>query len=109
MFTMIVSVIVGIFLCVSGFITMKGNLSLLHSYHYKRVKEEDKKAFGKPVGIGIIVMGLTVAAYGVILYLSEKTSNSALTTISYVTLGVGFAIGLPLCFVPMVKYNKGIF
>ena len=41
MFEAVALIIVGVLLIVSGVFNMKGNLKIIHSYHYKKVKEED--------------------------------------------------------------------
>ena len=58
----IVMLLIGVAFCVIGGINCTGNLSLMHSYHTKRVKEEDKKPMGKRVGIGMILIGGTMMA-----------------------------------------------
>ena len=37
----IIQIIIGLVLVIIGIFNMKGNISLLHSYHRKRVKKED--------------------------------------------------------------------
>ena len=50
--SLIVTIIVGIALIIIGVLNTKGNVSMLHSYHTKIVKEEDKIPFGRRVGCG---------------------------------------------------------
>ena len=57
---LIIQIIIGLVLIVIGIFNTKGNISLLHSYHRKRIKEEDIKPFGKKVGIGTIIIGITI-------------------------------------------------
>ena len=73
--------IIGIIMIVIGISNMKGNISSLHSYHRKRVKEEDKAIFGKKVGIGTIVCGSGIFANAVFAtdkayYLEGDAENS---------------------------------
>ncbi len=98
----ITQIIIGLFLIVVGIFNMKGNISLLHSYHRKRIKEEDIKPFGKKVGIGSIIIGLTIILAG--LFTIFNYAN-----ISNVILIIGFVIGLIIIFYALFKYNKGIF
>ena len=56
----IFSIIIGIVFLVIGILNLLGNVNLLHSYHRDNVKEEDKKPFGKLVGIGMIIVGLSL-------------------------------------------------
>lgn len=99
---MIVQIIIGLALIVIGALNMKGNISLLHSYHTKRVKEEDILPFGKKVGTGTTIIGIAVIAAGILSILN-------FAVISTVIMGVGMAIGLVIIFHAMFKYNKGIF
>ena len=98
----IIQIIVGLFLIVAGIFNMKGNISLLHSYHKTRIKEEDIKPFGKKVGIGSIIIGLTIILAGLFTILNYAD-------ISNVILIVGFVIGFIVIFYALFKYNKGIF
>ena len=107
--TMIVTVILGIFLCVLGGVNMTGNVSSLHSYHRKRVREEDKKPFGRLVGIGNIIIGLSLVAMGVLNYLAEQSASNSYTIAGMVVLIAGLVVGLGINFFAMIKYNKGIF
>ena len=111
--SLIVTIIVGIALIIIGVLNTKGNVSMLHSYHTKRVKEEDKIPFGRRVGFGsiinIIIIGISLIIFGVFLTLSEL-----LKTETYLFIGMGFmfsgiVIGTTIMFHAMIKYNKGIF
>ena len=109
MSSMIISILIGVLLCVLGGVNMTGNISSLHSYHRKRVREEDKKPFGRLVGIGSIISGISLAAFGVFMYVYEKTQNMLYFIVGCVVLGVGLVVGLGINFFAMIKYNKGIF
>lgn len=98
----ITQIIIGLVLIVIGIFNMKGNISLLHSYHRKRVKEEDIKPFGKKVGIGTIIIGIAIILAGLFTILSH-------TIISNVVLIIGFVTGCIIIFYALFKYNKGIF
>lgn len=98
----IIQIIIGLVLIVIGIFNMKGNISLLHSYHRKRVKDEDVILFGKKVGIGSIIIGITIIISGCLTILNY-------IYISNVILGIGLIIGCILIFYAMFKYNKGIF
>ena len=43
----IIQIIIGLIIIIIGILNMKGNISLLHSYHRKRVKKEDIIPFEK--------------------------------------------------------------
>ena len=75
---------------------------MLHSYHRKRIKEEDIKPFGKKVGIGTIIIGITIILAGLFAFLSYAN-------ISKVVLIIGLITGCIIIFYALFKYNKGIF
>lgn len=109
MFEVILLIIVGALLITSGVLNIKGNLRLIHSYHYKRVREEDRKAFGKIVGIGSIIIGASIFISGILTAVMFFAKILALETASMIIAITGLVIGLILCFYAMFKYNKGIF
>ena len=60
----IVTIAVGI-LCIGiGISNRKGNIETLHSYHRNRVSKEDRIPFGKQVGLGMIIVGAGIIAFG---------------------------------------------
>ena len=109
MLSMIVTIAVGLVICFLGITNMRGNLSSLHSYHRNRVRDEDKKIFGRLVGMGNIIMGASVAILGVLIYVWEQTQILAYAIAGGVIIAVGMIVGLGISFFAMIKYNKGIF
>ena len=105
----VTNLLVGALCIVIGILTLRGNLSLLHSYHRHRVKEEDRLPFGRLVGTGTLAIGVAVVAMGIFMLLAEVC---ALPTLHFVGMGIlaaGFAFGLGISFYAMFKYNGGIF
>ena len=105
----IVLLIIGVICILIGISNRKGNLSLLHSYHRKRVSEEDKLPFGKLVGLGMIVIGAALILAGVLTYLAGSLQADVWAVVSEVVLIAGLVIGLGISFYAMKKYNGGIF
>ena len=105
----IVSFIVGIICIVLGILNMSGNIKTLHSYHTSRVREEDKIPFGKAIGLGTIICGVTICAHSVMSAIALYAPNEALTLSGTITLIAGLVIGLAICIYALIKYNKGIF
>ena len=101
--------IFGILITILGFSNMKGNISSLHWYHRKRVTEEDRLPFGKMVGLGTIICGISVALSGCLTFAAEQTQNALLTTISNGIVAVGLIIGISITLYAIMKYNKGLF
>ena len=105
----LVSVILGVVCIVIGISHRKGNLSLLHSYHRKRVSPENTLPFGKLVGLGTIIIGVALILMGGLQFLSSHFQSTLCETIGNVIFTVGLVAGLGISFYAMFKYNKGIF
>ena len=105
----VMTVFFGVLLCILGIINMTGNVSSLHSYHTKRVREEDKKPFGRLVGLGTLTVGVSISANSILTLVAEKAQVSLYSLVGTVALFGGVALGLVLIFFAMIKYNKGIF
>ena len=105
----IITAIVGVVCIVIGFLNRKGNISMLHSYHIKRVSEEDKLPFGKLVGLGMIIIGISIIIMGGLMLATRITEDSAYALAGTIISIVGMAIGFVITFYAMFKYNKGIF
>ena len=102
-------VIIGVVCIIIGISNRKGNISLLHSYHRKRVSEENRIPFGKVVGLGMIIIGVALIAVGGLFFMAEAFKNDIYSTVGTVVLITGLVIGLGISFYGMIKYNKGIF
>ena len=105
----IIGIAVGLALVVIGILNTKGNVSMLHGYHTKRVSEEDRIPFGKKVGCGTIIMGAGIVAFGALSLVSNLTTQSIYQIVGYVVMGVTLIVGSVIVFGAMKKYNKGIF
>lgn len=105
----IFAIIVGLVIIVLGILNIKGNISLLHSYHRKRVKEEDKIPFGKLVGIGSIIIGCAVIIMGSFNLIATSLQKEIFSLIGTIILIVGLVLGFAIILYALFKYNKGIF
>ena len=105
----IATIVVGIICIYLGIKHRKGNISALHSYHKKRVSEEDKLPFGKMVGLGIIVIGIGLILSGALHYAADALQDEIYTLLANIALIAALIIGLGISFGAMIKYNKGIF
>ena len=105
----IVPAVVGTIICVLGILNLCGNLSMLHSYHYKRVSVADKKPFCTLVGIGTVLIGVGMLLFSLFAFLTEQTENLIFTTVGAGLLIAAAVIGIILNFYAMIKYNHGIF
>lgn len=91
----------GIFISLLGVINIRGNISTIHKYNRRKVKEEDVKKYGKAVGTGTLVIGLSFVFGYIALFWSEKVM--ACIIFSAVVVGLAFML------YGQFKYNKGIF
>ena len=109
MFGFVIAFLVGV-LCVGlGISNRKGNIESLHSYHRHRVAEEDRLPFGKRVGLGTILMGVSIMLFSVLSVVSVYMDIQILVIIGTVVMIVGMVAGSIIAFAAMIKYNKGIF
>ncbi len=94
--------VLGIFVSIIGIINMTGNISTIHSYNRRKVTAEDAPKYGKAVGIGTLIMGISfVADFFLLLFSLENVM--AFVTIPAIVIGIGFIL------YAQFKYNKGIF
>lgn len=101
----IIQISIGVILIIIGISNRKGNISLLHSYHRKRVKKEDELPFGKKIGLGTIIIGITIIVAGTL----ELLLNQSFQYLTNIILITGFIPGLIIIIYALFKYNKGIF
>ena len=99
----------GILISILGIINMTGNISSLHWYHRQRVTEENRKPFGRLVGLGTLVIGISMICYAALSLIAEITENNIFVIFGSGLLISGIVLGLGLSFYAMIKYNKGIF
>lgn len=105
----ITTLALGLIVSVLGIVNMTGNISFLHRYHRKRVTEENRKPFGKLVGIGTLIIGVSLIFFGAFSFAFEQTELKVLNVIGGVELIAGIVVGSAISFYAMMKYNKGIF
>ena len=104
-----ICIITGAVCIIIGILNKKGNVSMLHDYHINNIKKEDIIPFGKIVGRGMIIVGLTLIIYGVLFIPYELTKDNIYIVIQNIVLTVGLIIGLAICLYAIKKYNKRIF
>ena len=105
----ITTLAVGILVSVLGIINMTGNISSLHRYHRHRVSEENKKPFGRLVGLGTLIVGVALMVFDGLMFVFEQTALQIILVIAPIILIAGVVVGLAISFYAMKKYNGGIF
>ncbi len=84
-----------------GVVNIKGNISTIHAYNRRNVKEEDIPKYGKAVGTGTLIMGISL----VLGFIASLWSEEMIT---YIIL-IGVVVGLGFILYGQFKYNGGIF
>lgn len=98
----VIELAVGALCIVLGLLVwLKKKLSLLHTYHYKNVKEQDVPAYARLMGIGLITIGVGIAVTGFF--------NLFYLRLWWVPVLVGFVVGLTVIVIAQKKYNGSIF
>ncbi len=98
----IILLVVGVALIVIGIINITGNISTIHKYNRRKVKEEDIPKYGKMLGSGTLFIGLGIIVKCVLDLLNLSTIG-LWVMISLLLLGLIFML------FAQFKYNKGIF
>ena len=97
--TIIVSLI-GIICIILGYLMWKKEkISLLHSYHYDKVSDKDKKSFCTISGIGILFIGMGLLVTGIIIGITDSA-------LSFIAFAVGFVVGLVMLIYAGARYNR---
>lgn len=88
---------------------MRGNILTVHWYHRRRVSGKDAPAFGRMIGRGTVIMGVSVMIWG-FFGLFPGAGESAVLRIAVSLLVVmGIVAGLVLIVYSLIRYNRGIF
>ena len=78
----------------------KQKISILHSYHYKNVKQEDIPAYTRLMGIGNIIIGAGICLTGLL--------NIACPKAWWIPMVGGFVVGFIVLYKAQKKYNGSI-
>ena len=86
--------VMGILLSTLGIVNIMGNISTIHAWNRKRVKEADIPRYGRAIGAAFIIS-----------YLVTFWNAAVIDCIMLPGLGIGLALIL----YAQLKYNHGIF
>ena len=101
-FGFIVELAVGLLCVVLGLVIwIKRKVSLVHTYHYKNVKQEDFPAYARLLGIGQILMGIGICVTGLL--------NLLKSALWWIPMAVGFVAGFLVMNKAQKKYNGSWF
>ena len=87
------------FILLGRSIWAKKKTDLIISYHCDKVSEEDKEAYCKLFGIGMIVMGIGFVASGIYVILSGNLA-------AFIPMAAGMATGIGMMISAGRKYNR---
>ena len=98
-----IMILVGLLCMLMGILLWKKQqISLIHAYHYKKVKEKDKKAYTTMMGKGLIMIGAGCLSSGIFNYITKTAGG-------WILFGMAFGYGFMLMAKAQKKYNRGFF
>ena len=80
----------------------KGNVSLVHSYHKRKIKQENLMSYSKTMGVGMLICGL-----GCLMNLLARLFH--LFILGKIGVVIGLVVGIVMMIYAQMKYNHGIF
>lgn len=98
----IILLILGVCFIILGIFNIKGNISSIHWYNRRKITQETSKQYGKAMGIGSVIIGLSMSINAILQMIFK------IETLWYITV-IGIVIGLTFMLYGQIKYNKGIF
>ena len=93
--------IFGLLLSVMGIVNMTGDIGTIHSYNRRKIREEDIPKYGKAVGVGTLIIGISLVIAFIATFWKEEL-------VAFILLPAIVA-GLALILYAQFKYNRGIF
>ena len=97
----IAMLILGVFISALGIVNIMGNISTIHTYNRRKVREEDVPKYGKAVSTGTLIIGASFVVGFAVSFISELLM--AIIILPAVIVGLGFIL------YGKFKYNHGIF
>lgn len=89
-----------------GIAIHRGKTNLIHDYHQTKVKESEKRAYGRAFSKGIFGIALSLFLSGLVALLGESTPV-VLGAVGVLFLGIVVFFGILLAV--QRKYNQGLF
>ena len=98
-FAILLMAVIGLLFFILGILVWKKeNLSLFHSYHVDNVSPEDRAAFCKLSGIGLLIIGIGILLTALMMGLTGGEQGFAF-------LVIGLLVGFILLVIAGIKYN----
>ena len=93
--------VLGILLSILGIINIRGDISTIHYYNRRKVRDEDVPKYAKAVGTGTLIIGLSFICCFFAAFLSE-------VLIPFICIPA-VLVGLAFILYAQFRYNKGLF
>ena len=93
--------IFGLLISALGVLNMMGDIGSIHSYNRRKIKEEDIPKYGRAMGAGTLIMGVSFVIAFIAAFWNEEI-------VAYILLPA-VVVGLALMLYAQFKYNRGIF
>ncbi len=97
----VILLVLGLAILAIGCVNIKGNISTIHSYNRRKVREEDIPKYGKTVGTGTVIVGACLVISYLLTFWSEAMPGFII--LPGVVAGLGFIL------YAQFKYNGGLF
>ena len=94
-----IGVLALVFIYLGCLMWKKEKITLLHSYHYNKVSQSDKKVFCKISGWGVSFIGIGLLVTAIIIGITDSL-------LSFIAFAVGFVVGLVMLIYAGVRYNR---
>ena len=94
--------VIGIVAAVIGVVNIRGNISTIHSYNRRNVREEDVPQYGKAVGAGTLLIGVALILAYLVAFWKEGLAP-------YIAIIPVLVLGFACILYGQIKYNHGIF
>ena len=94
-----IGVLALVFIYLGCLMWKKEKITLLHSYHYNKVSQSDKKVFCKISGWGVSFIGIGLLVTAIIIGIADSA-------LSFIAFAIGFVVGLALLIYAGAKYNR---
>ncbi len=94
--------VVGIVLILTSIPNFKGNISTVHRYNRRRVSKEDAPRYGRAMGLGTLIMGVSTALTAILQMIFDREPI-------FYLLAAGVTVGFAIMLYAQFKYNKGLF
>ena len=87
-----------LFIVLGWLIWKKQKMNLIIRYHCAKVREENKEAYCRLAGIGVLLMGLGFLLSGIFTVFFQSV-------FTFIPMAAGLVIGIALLISAVVKYN----